>query len=443
MARILITGAGGPAGLALARQLTDHHTIGVDLADLRRTPAAELFDETHRCPAAADPALIPALTALVRRRRVDLVIPTVQDELPVMAASAALLGAPVVTSPAQGEMIAHDKLFTMAALEQVGVPIPHTLPADDLPARRSSVIPTGAVANSVAVRPDGLGVIAVEAPVKTDNGWVVFFDANADQAKPLGAVRVGALPDMITLTPDGKQILVANEAEPAENYSVDPEGSISVIKAPPQIKAGKQNQVKTAGFGAFEGKLPEGVRIFGPEGTDAQNLEPEYITVDAKSKKAYVTLQENNAVAVVNLDQARVERIFPLGVQDLATVATSRIPSSVASPSPPRPASAPTASVTRSCTPSAAARSRSSTRTATGCSTPARSSRRSPRRRSRSSSTPTTRRTPSTTAPTTRVPSPRASRSARSTVAPMRSSALSASAASSPMTSPIRRTPSS
>ncbi len=137
-----------------------------------------------------------------------------------------------------------------------------------------SVIPAGAVANSVAVRPDGLGVIAVEAPIKTDNGWVVFFDANADQAKPLGAVRVGALPDMITFTPDGKQILVANEAEPAENYSVDPEGSISVIKAPPQIKAGKQNQVKTAGFRAFEGKLPEGVRIFGPEGTDAQNLEP-------------------------------------------------------------------------------------------------------------------------------------------------------------------------
>lgn len=159
MARILITGAGGPAGLALARQLTDHHTIGVDLADLRRTPAAELFDETHRCPAAADPALIPALTALVRRRRVDLVIPTVQDELPVMAASAALLGAPVVTSPAQGVMIAHDKLFTMAALEQAGVPIPHTLPADDLPARRSVRYP---LMLKPRVSRGGRGVVVVE-----------------------------------------------------------------------------------------------------------------------------------------------------------------------------------------------------------------------------------------------------------------------------------------
>lgn len=199
-----------------------------------------------------------------------------------------------------------------------------------------SVIPAGAVANSVAVRPDGLGVVAVEAPTKTDNGWVVFFDAGADQVTPLGAVRVGALPDMVTFTPDGKQILVANEGEPdgvttgadgKPTYAADPEGSISVIKAPPQITAGKQNQVKTADFRAFnEANLPAGVRIFGPTAPKVTNrvaadLEPEYITVDAKSKKAYVTLQENNAIAVVNLDQARVERIFPLGAQDLATVA--------------------------------------------------------------------------------------------------------------------------
>ena len=35
------------------------------------------------------------------------------------------------------------------------------------------------VANSVAVRPDGLGVIAFEAAEKTDPGHLVFFDANA------------------------------------------------------------------------------------------------------------------------------------------------------------------------------------------------------------------------------------------------------------------------
>lgn len=198
-----------------------------------------------------------------------------------------------------------------------------------------SIIPADAIANSVAVRADGLGVIAVEAPVKTDPGWVVFFDA-AGTGAALGAVRVGALPDMVTFTPDGKQILVANEGEPdgevtgpdgTPTYAVDPEGSISVIKAPPQVRAGKQNQVKTADFRAFnEANLPAGVRIFGPTAPNVTNrvaadLEPEYITVDARSKKAYVTLQENNAIAVVNLDQARVERIFPLGTQDLATVA--------------------------------------------------------------------------------------------------------------------------
>ncbi|WP_425309998.1 ATP-grasp domain-containing protein [Ammonicoccus fulvus] len=159
MARILITGAGGPAGLALARQLTDHEVIGVDMADLHRTPAAELFHETHRCPAADDPALVLVLTALVRRRRVDLVIPTVQDELPIMAASASLLGAPVVTSPTQGVMLAHDKLFTMAALGRAGVPIPRTLPADDLPARRSVRYP---LVLKPRVSRGGRGVVVVE-----------------------------------------------------------------------------------------------------------------------------------------------------------------------------------------------------------------------------------------------------------------------------------------
>lgn len=196
-----------------------------------------------------------------------------------------------------------------------------------------STIPAGSIANSVAVREDGLGVVAIEAPNKTDAGWLLYFSATADAPTILGAVRVGSLPDMVTITPNGATALVANEAEPAEDYSVDPEGSVSVVTLPKTLAAnGKgfkgsisQNQVKTAGFHAFENNLPEGVRIFGgredatgvkPAFPVSENLEPEYIAVTENGSKAYVSLQEANAVAVLNVNSGKIEQILPLGTVD-------------------------------------------------------------------------------------------------------------------------------
>lgn len=130
MARILLTGAGGPAGLALARQLRSHEVIGVDMADLGDN--ARLFTEVHRGPAAVDLALLPFLRDLARRCRVDLLIPTVQDELPVIASAADLLGVPVLSSPSHGVALAHDKLLTAWALADAGVAVPQTVPASEL-----------------------------------------------------------------------------------------------------------------------------------------------------------------------------------------------------------------------------------------------------------------------------------------------------------------------
>ena len=173
--------------------------------------------------------------------------------------------------------------------------------------------------NSVAVRRDGLAVATVEPENKTDNGELIFFDASADKlGAVLGRVAVGALPDMVTITPDGAYALVANEGEPAEDYSYDPEGSVSVVKLPTEVAAAPQDAVRTADFNAFEGTLAEkGVHIFGQVGdskTEAQNLEPEYIAVSGG--KAYVTLQENNAIAVVDIAAATVEDVWPLGYTD-------------------------------------------------------------------------------------------------------------------------------
>lgn len=189
-------------------------------------------------------------------------------------------------------------------------------------------VPAGAVANSVAVRADGLAAVALEAPTKTDDGWVGFFDLSGDEPKPLGAVRAGALPDSVVFDDEGTHAVIANEGEPAEDYSVDPEGSVSVVALPEAVQAPRQEDVKTADFRAFEGDaLPEGVRVFGgredagtgtPKHPVSENLEPEYSTVIGG--KAYVTLQEANAIAVVDLASATTEKLMPLGTQDVSEV---------------------------------------------------------------------------------------------------------------------------
>ena len=186
-------------------------------------------------------------------------------------------------------------------------------PAEPIKAFTIDLSPFGGGVNSVAVS-RGLLAVAVEADVKQDPGKVVFFNTNGHYLKQ---VTVGALPDMLTFTSDGRIVLVANEGEPNDDYSVDPEGSVSII----DISRGVwRARVKTAGFKRFNGcrdkLIAKGVRIFGPNATVAQDLEPEYIAVAEHSPFAWVTLQENNAVAVLNIYSGRIVDILPLGVKD-------------------------------------------------------------------------------------------------------------------------------
>ena len=171
--------------------------------------------------------------------------------------------------------------------------------------------------NSVAVK-NGIVAIAVQAQNKTDTGIVVLF--NAKDLSFISKVSVGALPDMLTFSPDAKTVLVANEAEPNDDYSVDPEGSISII----DISNIQQPKASVAGFSAWNNQksdlLAKGVRIFGPNASVAQDLEPEYITISADSKTAWVTLQENNAIARIDIAQQKVTDIYPLGYKDHSLV---------------------------------------------------------------------------------------------------------------------------
>jgi DNA-binding beta-propeller fold protein YncE len=168
----------------------------------------------------------------------------------------------------------------------------------------------GAGVNSVAIK-NGIVAVAMEASTITNNGSVVFFDTNGVFQSQ---VTVGALPDMLTFTPDGNRVLVANEGE--ARGAIDPNGSVSII----DLSTGVLNAtVNTATFTRFNGQentlRNQGVRIF-PGQTVSQDVEPEYITVSDDGTTAWVSLQENNAVAVVDVANAQVTSIVPLGAKD-------------------------------------------------------------------------------------------------------------------------------
>jgi hypothetical protein len=168
----------------------------------------------------------------------------------------------------------------------------------------------GAGVNSVAVK-KGFVAVAVENVDKQANGVVAVYAANTLEL--LHSWEAGALPDMVTFSPDGRFIVVANEGEPSDDYSHDPEGSITIVNT-------ETNEVKQVGFSHFNDNADNlrdsGVRIFGPGATVAQDLEPEYIVVERNSQYAYVTLQENNALAIVDLEKAKVTNVLPLGYKD-------------------------------------------------------------------------------------------------------------------------------
>ena len=165
---------------------------------------------------------------------------------------------------------------------------------------------------SVTVHPSG-DYVAVSAPAvdKTKPGHVVFYGSNGDY---INNVTVGSLPDMVTFSKDSKYLLVANEGEPSDDYTVNPPGSVSVIDVTGGPANVTVNNVRTA---MFTKEHQEGIRALGPNAEDAYlNIEPEYIAVDSQSKYAYVTLQEVSAIAKVDIAKGQIVQVKGLPYKD-------------------------------------------------------------------------------------------------------------------------------
>lgn len=173
-------------------------------------------------------------------------------------------------------------------------------------------------ANSVSAK-QGLVAVAIEAATKQDNGLIALY--RSDTLALIGTYTAGALPDMVALTNDARYILTANEGEPSADYSNDPEGSVTVV----DLKDGFDDdnavvtQVSFAEFNtgaARAAEMPTDVRLAGPAGTSvAQDLEPEYIALNADGDTAWVALQENNALAIIDVESASVTAFKGLGVK--------------------------------------------------------------------------------------------------------------------------------
>jgi hypothetical protein len=181
--------------------------------------------------------------------------------------------------------------------------------------------PDGFHATSVAVS----GAQVAVAWAATDHrraGLIGFYEAQT--LRELALIQAGFHPDMVTFSPDGNYLLAANEGEPTEDYRFDPKGSITLV----DLRAGLPHAVvRELDFHPFDRQRSalrqRGVRLVGPsrvhpdgQATVSEDLEPEYIVVEPNSQRAWVTLQENNAVAGIDLREGRITGVHPLGLKN-------------------------------------------------------------------------------------------------------------------------------
>lgn len=174
--------------------------------------------------------------------------------------------------------------------------------------------------NSVAIH-NGIAAFSIESSVRTNPGKVLLFDtASRTLAAGTNEISVGALPDMLTFTPDGSRLLVANEGTPTTYgarigtsvprvygpAAVDPAGSVSIIDM------ATRSVVATAGLA---GVPTSGSNIRTNTGMD---FEPEYIAINAAGTRAYVALQEANAMGVLDLNTNSFTQVVGLGAKDFS-----------------------------------------------------------------------------------------------------------------------------
>ncbi|MEH7235611.1 choice-of-anchor I family protein [Bacillus sp. JJ1562] len=151
-------------------------------------------------------------------------------------------------------------------------------------------------------------VAAVQDADYTKNGKIVVMNPEGEIQKTFDA---GVQPDMVKITSNGKYILSANEGEPREGLQGDdPEGSITIV----ETTSGKVTHLTFDDTSVIDDDVH--IRNNGKKEDASKDFEPEYIAVSKDGKKAYVSLQENNAIATIDIKKGKVLSVKSLGYKD-------------------------------------------------------------------------------------------------------------------------------
>ena len=190
---------------------------------------------------------------------------------------------------------------------------------------------TSGDANSIAIDENNqLLAVAMAAKSVGEAGQVAFYDISGDTPIFIKNVTAGFLPDMVTFSHDGAKVVVANEGEPNGDYSIDPQGSISIINVNDGVIADNATNIDFTAYNDKQSELEAlGLVFANPAGrtingnlintTVAMDLEPEYVSISKDNKYAYVSIQENNGLAIVNLEDNSLE-LKGLGFKDWSSL---------------------------------------------------------------------------------------------------------------------------
>lgn len=170
----------------------------------------------------------------------------------------------------------------------------------------------GGNVNSVATC-KGNVAMAIENINRQEKGIIVVFDTKTLQET--NSYEAGALPDMIGYDVNGNYIVSANEGEPSNDYLTDPKGSVTIVNV-------KTNEATTLDFSAFDTEMnnfnENEVLVLGKNATFSSDVEPEYVTISKDGTTAWVTIQENNAIAEIDIKNQQIKAVYPLGVKDFS-----------------------------------------------------------------------------------------------------------------------------
>lgn len=182
-------------------------------------------------------------------------------------------------------------------------------------------------ANSIAIDANNqLLAVAMAATSVGEAGQIAFYNISGDTPVFIKNVTVGALPDMVAFSHDGAKVVVANEGEPNGDYSIDPEGTISIIDITNGTIADNALSINFQDYNNQQAELEaQGLVFANPTGrtingnlintTVAMDLEPEYVSISKDNKYAYISIQENNGLAIINLEDNSLE-LKGLGFKD-------------------------------------------------------------------------------------------------------------------------------